>query len=983
MQGRSVGGGVAAGGGTTAVATAPRSSDHRATTTTSAIIAAAVERSNAATAAAMSRRRDPAANAAAAGAVVVVVADPNPIGPDAVEAEGEEGARMQRQLARTTRRRWQQDANHHRPGTATAKTGGGFVDDDDTVIVEVGGGVYEDEDGENRCANRVVVDDAAAAGKAPPSPRRAAASSPSSSSPRMTSSPRQSKRTPSPLVQRRMQYQQQQRSSAIFKALPAGGRSSSSSSSASSSSSVPRARPSPSAVAVGRAAAAADAVLAARRGGGSNDEDERNASSSSSSSSSGSSSSSVLRLSEKHRLGPGGVIEVEKDKPTWESRRWQTTAQSDSNYRAAVAQAAKSEGRRAVVRAERASPRTELSADKGGASLPPRKEDDRAAVDEAPGGNERDDVPPNRKGEVEGGTTREDAAPAPPSDFATTRIAWATKLEKQKMKVVSVRKAIFTVNNVDDHTAARKRMDNNVLQSSGVRASDANADDDRTARMKEGDVVAPNRNKDIPEYGDRDGPSSVNKAENNELPSPSLDKRKQLYEKYEKGRHYKGAGKKLNSPGRYEDTVPVEFAFTKDKTPTIKDDKDGNFNRMILTPKEIETDSPALWESSQAMPSTTSSLLLQEKPDDKRGRLSLESLLSTSSLGPQVETADRSSKLASPNLLVHEKPKDMVSMPNLSVQEKPEETRFSHSAESFPCAEDAFAAFKPQWREGPTGVVENHGMMNAYEYATNDEEEMVAFATSAFDSDVFGDIVESPLKNKDQEKNVEDSDAKELTSEWVVDSREFLNENKFNEWCREGADEVQDKEHSEESSALENIEQEKNVEDSDAKNLPSECSVECHEFASESKVNVWCGENANDLQDEEPPEELDAKVDGVAIKVKSFQTGLSGEQQMLLSDIIVEYEAKIVSRTSEVESLKGEMTMQHLQIESLLGKEQEKGTDSDRIVEDLHKEISDLRLQLAVSEAAIQNGRKGRGIANNRSFLSFLKMGSKYKKSCK
>ena len=592
----------------------------------------------------------------------------------------------------------------------------------------------------------------------------------------------------------------------------------------------------------------------------------------------------------------------------------------------------------------------------------------------------REDVGTTREGAE---TTREDAAPTPPSDFATTRIAWATKLEKQKMKVVSVRKAIFTVNNVDDHTAARKRMDNNVLQSSGVRASDANADDDRTARMKEGDVVAPNRNKDIPEYGDRDGPSSVNKAENNELPSPSLDKRKQLYEKYEKGRHYKGAGKKLNSPGRYEDTVPVEFAFTKDKTPTIKDDKDGNFNRMILTPKEIETDSPALWESSQAMPSTTSSLLLQEKPDDKRGRLSLESLLSTSSLGPQVETADRSSKLASPNLLVHEKPKDMVSTPNLSVQEKPEETRFSHSAESFPCAEDAFSAFKPQWRESPTGVVENHGMMNAYEYATNDEEEMVAFATSAFDSDVFGDIVESPLKNKDQEKNVEDSDAKELTSEWVVDSREFLNENKFNEWCREGADEVQDKEHSEESSALENIEQEKNVEDSDAKNLPSECSVECHEFASESKVNVWCGENANDLQDEEPPEELDAKVDGVAIKVKSFQTGLSGEQQMLLSDIIVEYEAKIVSRKSEVESLKGEMTMQHLQIESLLGKEQEKGTDSDRIVKDLHKEISDLRLQLAVSEAAIQNGRKGRGIANNRSFLSFLKMGSKYKKSCK
>ncbi len=83
-----------------------------------------------------------------------------------------------------------------------------------------------------------------------------------------------------------------------------------------------------------------------------------------------------------------------------------------------------------------------------------------------------------------------------------------------------------------------------------------------------------------------------------------------------------------------------------------------------------------------------------------------------------------------------------------------------------------------------------------------------------------------------------------------------------------------------------------------------------------------------------------------------------------------------------MESLKGEMTMQHFQIESLLGKEQENGTDSDRIIEGLHKEISDLRLQLAVSEAAIQNGRKGRGIANNRSFLSFLKKGSKDKKSC-
>ena len=156
-------------------------------------------------------------------------------------------------------------------------------------------------------------------------------------------------------------------------------------------------------------------------------------------------------------------------------------------------------------------------------------------------------------------------------------------------------------------------------------------------------------------------------------------------------------------------------------------------------------------------------------------------------------------------------------------------------------------------------------------------------------------------------------------------------------------------------------------------------SVECHEFVSESKVNVWCGDSANDLQDEEPPEELDSKVVDVAIKVKSFQTGLSDEQQTLLSDIIVKYEAKIVSRTSEVESLKGQMAMQHLQIESLLGKEQEKGTDSDRIIEGLHKEISDLRLQLAVSEAAMQNGRKGR--VGNKSFLSFLRKGSKAKKS--
>ena len=89
------------------------------------------------------------------------------------------------------------------------------------------------------------------------------------------------------------------------------------------------------------------------------------------------------------------------------------------------------------------------------------------------------------------GATREDAAPAP-SDFAAARIAWATKLEKQKMKVVSVRKAISTTaNGADDHATAGKREGNNVLPSSGVRAADANADDDRTARKKEGDFVFP------------------------------------------------------------------------------------------------------------------------------------------------------------------------------------------------------------------------------------------------------------------------------------------------------------------------------------------------------------------------------------------------------------------------------------------------------------------------------------------------------------
>ena len=329
--------------------------------------------------------------------------------------------------------------------------------------------------------------------------------------------------------------------------------------------------------------------------------------------------------------------------------------------------------------------------------------------------------------------------------------------------------------------------------------------------------VLPNRNKDIPD-GERDGPSSVNKAENNELPSPSVDKRKQLYEKNEKRRHYTRAVKKLNSE-RYEAAVLVEFACVKDKTPTIKDDKNGNFNRMIVSPKEIETDSPALCESA------TSSLLVQKKPDDKRGRLSLESLLSTSSLVPQKETADRSSKLSSPSLLVEEKLQERfftVSMPNLTVQQKPEETVFSHSAESFFSAEDACTAFEPQWREGPTGGADKHGMTNAFESATNDEEETVAFATSAFDSDVFGDIEESPLENKEQEKTVEDSDTKELTSEWVFDSRECSNENKFNEWCRESAHEAQDKEPSEDSSTLENKEQEKNVEYGDAKELPTE-----------------------------------------------------------------------------------------------------------------------------------------------------------------
>jgi hypothetical protein len=269
--------------------------------------------------------------------------------------------------------------------------------------------------------------------------------------------------------------------------------------------------------------------------------------------------------------------------------------------------------------------------------------------------------------------------------------------------------------------------------------------------------------------------------------------------------------------------------------------------------------------------------------------------------------------------------------------------------ECFATSKQAFTQFEPHWAEGPKSVVDNGETINEAELIL-EEEEMIAFTSCAFNSDFFLNIGDTVFDNK--KPTSECCDSNELTQECENDSIR--------------------------ADAFTNMDQDSDDEDGDVKKLTSEWGVECYEFTSDAKFSDWCGETGNDLKGATPLENMDISDDGDVTMLKSFRAGLNDEQQLLLNDIVAEYEATILSRTAEVESMKGEMTMQHMQIESLLSNQQTKENNSDEIIECLNKENSDLRIMLAASEAAVQDGGKGRvGKSKNRSFMSFLRIGTK------
>jgi hypothetical protein len=628
--------------------------------------------------------------------------------------------------------------------------------------------------------------------------------------------------------------------------------------------------------------------------------------------------SSVLRLSGSHRLGPDNVIEVEKDKPTWETRRMGIvatavnastgsvsmetqssalastaggakavvaapgheggnrvsppvgfggedndrrggiSARSGENYLAAIARAKKLDGKRSVIAssAGRASPFGRAHE---------KVEDVPSSVDDGIVGKLV--APPPGDGDViegedgvEGETTRVDEARSR-SDFAATRMAWAAKLDKQKKKVSSVRRAMSTATAVGDNNAnmSRKVGGDDVIPSSRVGGS----------------IVTK---------------ICVSTDPNDNIPS-KLPPQSPLYEKYERNRHLNGASKKPNSSEVYDDDVNFDSALPEDVkplTPTciIKDDTGDNSNTKDIHHKENETE-PTPNESIQP-------IIDMDRPD----------------LDP--------------------------------------------SDEFFAPSKRKFTRFEPQWAEGPKSVVDNGETINEVEPIVSDEEEMSAFTSSAFNPDSFFNIEGTVFDNK------------KPTSE-CCDSNELMQERE-NDRNRE--------------DALTNMDQDIDVEDGNAKKLTSEWGDECSEFTGDSKFNDWCGEAADDLKGALPPENMDISDDGAGTMLKTLRAGLNVEQQILLNDIVAEYEATILSRTAEVESMKGEMTMQHIQIESLLSKQQTKENDSDQIIECLNKEISDLRLMLEVSDAALQDGGKGRvGKSKNRSFMSLLRIGTKSTKN--
>ena len=254
------------------------------------------------------------------------------------------------------------------------------------------------------------------------------------------------------------------------------------------------------------------------------------------------------------------------------------------------------------------------------------------------------------------------------------------------------------------------------------------------------------------------------------------------------------------------------------------------------------------------------------------------------------------------------------------------------------------------------------------------------FASNEFDSDDFSDAIMSTLKPKGFDDKEENDDEDNTDTFLSTFGEEVFNQvNTFNsqetdvEFNKEDLDTISSAFGDEvfdqaKDSALDTSMMKATLDGQEEDTQTSTSGTSGWVAVKQGNFYEWSKQEAKRIDNERAASEIGNMKghvgDDIAMIEESFKAGLSHEQKYLFTTIIARYESLLKSRQSEMESLMSESSLQQKQIHTLLGiqkqiqllvaKEQEPKPEHDHEkIECLNVEISNLRLQLAACEAAL------------------------------
>ena len=563
---------------------------------------------------------------------------------------------------------------------------------------------------------------------------------------------------------------------------------------------------------------------------------------------------------------------------------------------------------------------------------------------------EREDVETMRENNDET-LEEEDVVPLKPFDtsvdFATKRQAWANKFEKNKAKVVSAQR----LHSSTSRSPTKRNMDSSSSGGAGVGVVPTSSSTESSATISPVSKALMNSPSKYQYRNDRTNTTTTNMPMK-EIPTELAQPLAQLYAKFDK---------KRQSNNNKGSVVLVE----EEK----KDDTTTNLSVSVFKQEEVKK-----WSS----PTTDSSTPTQANISSQ--------LVTKSSSSTEVISMTTS-------------PKDMSvsSLPEEEKKLEKDDIIFQVGANCTTTTEEDDAVFETQW----TSTIDFTTNPSSNNHFPDPDMDELFFASNEFDSDEsFSDVIMSTIKPKrfnDKEENNEEEDRDTFHSTFGDEAFDQVN-----------------KKHDEEED-LDTFTSAFGNEVFDQAEDSTKVTTDCQEEDTQTSTSgtsgwvavkqgnfyEWSKQEAERIDNERAASEIGIMQgtvvgEDIVMMIESFKAGLSPEQQYLFTNIITRYETLLASKQSEMESLMRESSLQKKQIHTLLGiqkqiqlliaKEQAPSPKhDDEKIECLNVEISNLRIQLAACEAAVNQDSSQSNIntvSPKKNFMmSFLRKGSNKKKS--